>query len=77
MDRKSASSSPDLLSVGAMAKALGISPSYVRKLEAKGLIPLRQQDGTRLYFPNAVEKARPLIKRLRRRRRRKETRPDG
>ena len=76
MATKSVNPMPDLLSVGAMAKALGISPSYVRKLEAKGLVPLRQQDGTRLYLPNAIEKARPLIKRLRRRRRRKETQAD-
>jgi DNA-binding transcriptional MerR regulator len=76
MATRSATPAPDLLSVGAMARALGISPSYVRKLEAKGLVPLRQQDGTRLYLPNAVEKARPLIKRLNRRRRRRKAAAD-
>jgi DNA-binding transcriptional MerR regulator len=70
MNRKSVKLSPDLLSVRGVADAVGISPSYVRKLEARGLTPLRNQQGYRLYLPNAVEKARGLVKRLNRRRRR-------
>jgi DNA-binding transcriptional MerR regulator len=61
--------SADLLSVSGLAAAVGVSSSYIRKLEAKGLTPLRSDQGYRLYLPGSVEKARGLVKRLNRRRR--------
>jgi DNA-binding transcriptional MerR regulator len=63
----------DLLSVSGLADAVGVSPSYIRKLEAKGLTPLRNQQGYRLYLPGSIERARGLVKRLNRRRRRPKT----
>jgi DNA-binding transcriptional MerR regulator len=63
--------SADLLSVSGLAAAVGVSPSYIRKLEAKGLAPLRSEQGYRLYLPGSIEKARGLVKRLNRRRRRR------
>jgi len=69
---KSAKSpSSDLLSVSGLANAVGVSPSYIRKLEHKGLVPLRSEQGYRLYLPGSIEKARGLVKRLNRRRRRR------
>ena len=62
----------DLLTVSALAKALGISAQTVRRLEARGLAPLRDQHGVRLYLPSAIGQAKALTRRLRSRRRRKE-----
>ena len=59
----------DLLSVSGLASLLGISPSYVRKLEAKGLTPLRNEYGYRAYWPSDIDVGRKLVKRLNRRQR--------
>jgi DNA-binding transcriptional MerR regulator len=55
---------PDALSVRTLADRLGISVQTVRRWESRGLTPLRQQVGGRLYrvyLPSAVEVGRRLL----------------
>ena len=59
---------PDLLTVRGLADQLGVSVQTVRRLEGRGLSPMRNQMGQRVYLPGSISKARLLLKRRRRRR---------
>jgi DNA-binding transcriptional MerR regulator len=55
---------PDAMSVQTLADKLGLSVSTVRRWERRGLTPLRQQVGSRLYrvyLPSAVEVGKRLL----------------
>jgi DNA-binding transcriptional MerR regulator len=49
------------VTVGVLAERLGVSASTVRRLERRGLVPLREQRGTRLYGAEAIGVARRLL----------------
>ena len=59
----------DLLTAGNLAEILGVSLQTVRRLQGRGLTPLREPNGDRLYLPGAIPKAKALLRRRLARRR--------
>jgi DNA-binding transcriptional MerR regulator len=59
----------DAMSVSTLAERVGVHPQTIRRWEARGLTPLRQQVGGRLYrvyLPSSVEVGKRLLAERRR-----------